>query len=153
MSSNNTLSPVQRTAAMAGAFLALGAIVVAASQGGAAALSAAELQERNAKIESAHSVTQGVTSVESVKSKAAAFEKALGAGSLKALVEPGNVPATIAAAKQACDLAPTWAAAKSGVADSVAKIMGASISDAQLASFAASSIAIYCPAQAANIAG
>jgi hypothetical protein len=149
--SSGTLSPIQRMAALAGGFLALGVVVVAASQGGAAA-SAQDQQERAIKIESAHSVTQGVTYVESVQSKAAAFTKALGTGSLAAMAEPGNQLAAIDLATQTCDVLPTWAASKAGVADGVSEIVGSAIGEAQLTSFASAASAVYCPAQLANLA-
>lgn len=145
MSSQNELSPVARMGILAGSFLALGAIVIAASQGGAVA-STAEQKDRAAKIERASATTQSVLTP---LSRDAVFAKSLIEG-LPQAAQPGNQPGAIELAKQMCNLLPTWGAQQKRMTDAVSKAVGQTIGPAQLQTFASAAAIAYCPSQLAN---
>lgn len=138
-------NPVARMGILAGSFLAVGAIVIAASQGGAAA-STADQQARAAKIERASATSQSVLTP---LSRDAAFAMALISG-LPQAAEPGNQPGATKLAKQMCNLLPTWGAQQERMTDAVAKAVGQTISPAQLQTFASAAAIAYCPAQLVN---
>lgn len=140
-----SLNPVVRTFAVAGSFLALGAIVVAASQGGAAA-DTTEQQERAAEIQRLHSPSQTIIAP---LSQNAAFAKALLA-EFPAAAQPGNQPAAIELAKQACNLLPTWGAQQERMSEKVAEVVGQNVTPTQLRTFATAAAVAYCPAELAN---
>lgn len=143
--SQNSLNPATRVFAVVGSFMALGVIVVAASQGGASATST-EQAERAAKIASVHATSQNVLAP---VSQNAAFARALIAG-FPTLAQPGNQPSAIKLAKQTCNLLPTWGAQQERVSAKVAEIVGSAVSPAELTTFASAAAIAYCPSQLAN---
>ena len=143
--SQSSLNPATRVFAVVGSFMALGAIVVGASQGGASA-SSTEQAEWAAKIESVHASSQSVLAP---LSRDAAFAKALIA-EFPTAAQPGNQPSLIKLAKQTCNLLPTWGAQQDRVSEKAGEIVGSAVSPAQLKAFASAAAIAYCPAQLAN---
>lgn len=141
----SSLNPATRVFAVVGSFMALGAVVVAGSQGGASATST-EQAERLAKIESVHATSQNVLAP---VSQNAAFARALIAD-FPAAAQPGNQPSAIKLAKQTCNLLPTWGAQQDRVSAKVAEIVGSAVSPAQLTTFASAAAIAYCPSQLVN---
>jgi hypothetical protein len=142
-------NPVVRTFAAAGAFLALGAIVVAASQGGASATTA-DQKERVAKIESVHATTANPT-VLAGRSPQAIFQLALPA-SMSDAAQPGNEPAAVKLAKQTCDALPTWGAQQQRMTTEVSELMGRTVTAEELRGWAKAASLGFCPGQFANAA-
>ncbi len=148
--SPNSLNPVARVAAVAGAFLAMGAVALGATTGAASAASVADQKERATNISSAHAVTQNPTLVAG-RSQSAVFFMALPAD-LSLAAQPGNQPAAIDLAKQTCDALPTWGAQKDRMTAEVSEFMGQAMSADQLKAFAGAASLGFCPGQFPNVA-
>lgn len=146
---SQSLNPVVRTLAVAGSFVAVGAIVVAATQGGASATSA-DQKERAAKIESVHATTANPT-VLAGRSPQAIFQLAL-PSSLSDAAQPGNEPAAVSLAKQTCDALPTWGAQQQRMTAEVSELMGRTITADELRGWAKAASLGFCPGQFANAA-
>jgi hypothetical protein len=138
---SSSFSPTRQVAVVAAGFLALGAIAIAASQGGAEAAST-----HDRVINSYNKVYAGnshVSVAPSVNPAHILFNGLL--SDLTMAAEPGNEGAYIKLAKQTCDALPTWNAQSDRISRDVAALVGHDVDAAQLTTFVTASALAYCP--------
>jgi hypothetical protein len=139
--SKSSFSPVRQVGFIAAGFLTLGAIAIAASQGGAEAAST-----HDKVVKSYNQVYAGnrhVTVAPSVDPSHILFTGLL--SDLTMAAEPGNEGAYIKEAKQVCDALPTWGAQSDRITKDVAALVGHDVNATQLTTFVTASALAYCP--------
>jgi hypothetical protein len=134
-------SPVRQVAAVAVSFMALGAIAIASSQGGA---EAASTQDRVVhSYNQIYAGNQHPSIAPSVNPAHILFTGLL--SDLTMAAEPGNEGAYMKLAKQTCDALPTWGAQSGRISQNVASLVGHDVNAAQLTTFVTASALAYCP--------
>jgi hypothetical protein len=138
---SSPFSPVRQVGVVAAGFLALGAIAIAASQGGAEAATT-----HDKVVNSYNKVYAGnrhVTVAPSVDPSHILFTGLL--SDLTMAAEPGNEGAYIKLAKQTCDALPTWGAQSDRITRDVVALAGHDVNAAQLSTFVTAAALAYCP--------
>jgi hypothetical protein len=138
---SSSFSPVRQVGVVAAGFLALGAIAIAASQGGAEAATT-----HDKVVNSYNHVYAGSSHVSVAPSVNPAHILFTGLLSdLTMAAEPGNEGAYMKLAKATCDALPTWGAQSDRITKDVVALVGHDVNAAQLTTFVTASALAYCP--------
>jgi hypothetical protein len=136
---SSSFSPVRQVAAIAGGFVVLAGVAIAASPGGA---EAASTHQR--VVQSYHQIYAGQRPIAPSLERPHILFTAL-LSDLTLAAEPGNEGAYIKLAKQTCDALPTWGAQSGRISRHVAALVGHEVDAKQLATFVTASALAYCP--------